>query len=1157
MAIRFGLVTLEPSGGTGRWRFAVVEDGSGAWIDGWSGTYLAGDLAPATDVVELSDEGCVGTATLGIDVLTGMTVEPANPSVAPGATLTFAISGGSGTWGCSLVENDTTATVEAPCAYEAGGVEGIDVLRVEDGVTGERIDRAIVVDEASGFSLSPPEIFLPIGEAFAPDVETSTGGFAIVPVAGDAASWDGSRFHGHSPGRAEFRAEDPFTGEGIDVAVEVVEPLDITLTPTGDSTLHGHMRAADFDSDGWTDLLFGWPEDDLLAFNGGGVRLFAGSEAGLDPTPVQAFGTEGSGDQSGRSLAIGDWNGDGNLDLAFGAPFADSNGGDAGSVRIHDGSGALWFDDLPSVSWAGTHSGDRLGDALASCDWNGDGYADLAIGATRDEDRVLDPDPDDQGLVRIHLGGASGLSAAPWRELWGRLPDAAGGWNPAPGLRFGSTLQALDWNGDGACDLAVGAREWSTASGRGNDGGVFLFLGSGGELGADPVLAWAGVDPMPAGAEVGRTLAAGDLDGDGRDELIVGAREHDDPARSGNNHGGVWIAPGDVAPAAPILIIPPLWDLPWSRLGDQGGDALGASLLVVDAEDDGQLDLWIGSHGGEVEGGPGDTGTVGRLSPGVGALPQPLWSELAGGLASGDAFGLSFALLRAGSDPRFAVFAPRDDTGGFHAGALAVLNPGAGTLQPLALPLQPSGTLWGQAVAWVGDLDGDGISELLAGAPKADSRLDRADDGRVVLFRGTSSGVEAEPWATLDPLLTIDGGDEWGYAAAALSDFDGDGLDDFAVVARQDDRPSSFDPALFQAASCSGNAGGTGAVFLFLGRADGEAPTAPSFAWYGPQGGATVPTLHGGGDWNGDGLSDLAVGLPFTDDPANEAGRVDILFGRPASGLPGTEVICDASFTYLAGGGDRELGRAVAFVPDLDGDGCDELLAGAPKEDRGLSNQGALHLLWGTGAPTCRGEATVTVLAGSDGDARLGSALDAGPDIDGDGLADAAVGATNLQVEGDRRGGAFVLRGQWLQGLPSVPVADADSSLAWPLADVLDRLTILGGWHEGLAGRALALSPATPGERPAGLWMAEPLGGRGGSDRAGGLCLFPLREELSAWRIESEPLTCVAGDDGAPGSRLGESLALRADGAALVAGGPVGDGPGTDAGIVFVVPLRP
>lgn len=1154
VAVRLGLVALEPGGGSGSWTFTLVEDGSGAWLDERTGIYLAGGTAPATDVVALRDGLCIGEATLSIDVLAGMLVEPLAPTVPPNTPVQFAVSGGSGSHTCALVENDTQATVDLDCQYLAGHLEGIDVVRVEDQETGERVDRAVVVDEAYTFGLQPPSIAAPVGGSFVPD---GLGADTVVEVEeGTSVRWDAGALRFDATGRTVLRAYDPFTGQEQRIVAEGLAPQQADLPATGDFTLHASLDGRhDLDGDGYNELIFGWPEDDLFAWNGGGARIFPGSATGPASGDLWRTGGAGQGDQMGRSLVVGDFDGDSFADLAVGAPFADTNGGDAGRVIVHRGVGGGLPNDEPAWSWLGTNSGDRLGDALAACDWNEDGFDDIAIAASRAENRSLDPDPDDQGLVRIHLGGPTGPTLAPWRELWGRLPTGDGDWADQSAVRFGTGLAALDHDGDGHCDLAVAAREWSTAPGRGNDGGIFVFVGSGSEIGPEPALFWSSADPMAASAEFGRTLAAGDLDDDGDDELIVGARDHDDPLRGGTNHGAVFVIDGGPWPGAEVLSAASPLDIPWVRTGDQSGDGLGASLLVDDIDADGRLELWVGAAAAEVPGGPDGAGTAWRFAPQDLSLPLTEPDLRLSGLASGDQFGLVLARSGTTTAPALASFAPRDDTSGFNVGRLDSIDVGTGVRTAHVLPHVPAGAAMGQSVAWVGDLDGDGWDELGVGAPKADSRVDRYDDGLVVLFRGTAWGAESEPWARIDPQLTIDGGDEFGYAITPLGDWTGDGLPDFAVIARQDDRPGSFPEPWAPGATCAGNSGGSGAIFVFAARPDGTAPTAPVAAWFGPQGGATVFAAAGGGDWNGDGIDDLAVGTPFTDDPGGDAGRVDVLFGHEPVG-PGVEVLCSSDWTWTPEGGDRELGRSLAFVPDLDGDGCDELAVGAPKEDRGLANQGALHLIWGHGGPGCRVEAEVQTLIASDGEARLGAAIHAGPDVDGDGLADLVVGAYNLQVEGDRAGGAWLVRGAWWLGLPTQSLAEADAGTGWPLGDVLDDLGVLGSWHEGWTGRAVGLV-GVGAEWGPGLWVSEALGGRGGADRAGGLCFWPAAVDLGAVVVAGQPSACIAGEVNRPYGRLGESIAVRADGKAVAAGGSLADALGTDSGGAWVYALVP
>lgn len=266
--------------------------------------------------------------------------------------------------------------------------------------------------------------------------------------------------------------------------------------------------------------------------------------------PERPLGTADEGAHFGRAVAVGDFNGDGSADLAVGAPDEDIGPNTffqrAGAVYVFRGfpSGDTWQDPggasherVDFMPWErlrrhdlgtlGAKAYDTLGQALATGDFNGDGYDDLAMGAPG----ANSPVGDWTGRVYIGWGSPGGLTEfddiSP--SVAGILPTGLDG--------FGSALATGDLDGDGRDDLAIGAPGTDNGGGI-HAGHVRLMLGS-----DDGLVAWTGVHQemphaavTPAGAGTGvplgthehldyfgASLAIGDLDDDGREDLVVGA----------------------------------------------------------------------------------------------------------------------------------------------------------------------------------------------------------------------------------------------------------------------------------------------------------------------------------------------------------------------------------------------------------------------------------------------------------------------------------------------------------------------------------------------------------------------------------------------------------------------------------------------------------
>jgi hypothetical protein len=280
----------------------------------------------------------------------------------------------------------------------------------------------------------------------------------------------------------------------------------------------------DVDSDGFRDLLVGAPRTGSV----GRAYLFRGGPALLAGGPPQVIVDPDASTTARFGFAVapaGDVDGDGGADFSISAPWADDGGLSAvGRVWLHHGGS-------PSIAQSIAHpspdAASYFGFAIAGIDdADHDGYADLAIGAPYD-DRG-DASDSDRGAVFVLWGaGPSGVAyTGEPPPHTASFSDVHAGWSLAPG----------DFGGDGEPDLAIGHPAIDFATGGTTDTGrVGILSGDGTRSLAREDYVLARVEQM--GVEFGRSIAAIDVDGDGSDELIVGAHRFDGTTP---DEGRVW-----------------------------------------------------------------------------------------------------------------------------------------------------------------------------------------------------------------------------------------------------------------------------------------------------------------------------------------------------------------------------------------------------------------------------------------------------------------------------------------------------------------------------------------------------------------------------------------------------------------------------------------
>jgi hypothetical protein len=622
--------------------------------------------------------------------------------------------------------------------------------------------------------------------------------------------------------------------------------------------------------------------------------------------------------------------------------------------------------------------------------------------------------------------------------------DESGGWIAGAG----------DVNGDGFDDVIIGAASADSA------GASYVVFGKASGSGASIDLAGLdgnngfrldGIDPDDRSG--GRVAAAGDFNGDGIHDVIIGAPLAN--SSSGESSAGEsYVVFGSASGFSASIALASLNGNNGFRLGgidayDRSGNSVAG---VADVNGDGFDDIIIGARNADPDG---------DVYAGE--------SYVVFGRASG--FGGSLEL------------AAVDGINGFRLDGI-------------------EREFSGYSVGSAGDVNGDGFDDVIIGAPYAD-----AESGKSYVVFGSASGFGASiDLATLDGtngfrLAGIDAYDQSGHSVAGAGDVNGDGFEDLIIGAPPIGFPPPPDTEPGESYVIFGRASGFGAS-IELATLDGTSGF--RLAGIDPFDDTGV-SVDGAGDVNGDGFDDLIVGAGSADPNGNpSAGESYIVFGK-ASGFGASIDLAtlDGTNGFRLDGIDvRDYsGRSVAGAGDVNGDGFDDLIIGAALADPGGDSYagesyvvfggnftGAVSQLGGPGDDTLTGTSGVDVLLGAQGDdTLLGNGgidvLNGGADDDLLALLDPAF------LEGFGAGGGRVLGGTGsdtlrldgvgtdldLGAIPDPRVQDIESidlhgdgnSLALDVREILNldddsnTLTVLGDETNAVSGSLPSATEST------------------------------------------------------------------------------------------------
>ena len=488
-----------------------------------------------------------------------------------------------------------------------------------------------------------------------------------------------------------------------------------------------------------------------------------------------------------------------------------------------------------------------------------------------------------------------------------------------------SVASAGDVNGDGYSEVIVGASCFD--SGQTDEGKVFVYYGS--SSGLSTTADWT-AESDQAYSNMGRSVAcAGDVNGDGYSDVIVGAERY-----------------------------------------------------IYETYNQGAAFVWFGSSGGlGANGTPGNSdwryyGST-QTSNGFGR------AVACAGDVNGDGF--SDIIISA---PYYSSYYRT------HDGAVSAFYGSSGG------PGGPSRTYYGgqdyaefgSSVASAGDVNGDGYSDIIIGAPSYDGG--NTDEGRVFVYHGSSSGLSGSANWTAD---SNKDGAHLGWSASSAGDVNGDGYSDIVVGAPTYSQDYTGEGAAFV---WHGGSGGLG---------DSGTPLNADWESYGGQASANFgQSVASAGDVNGDGYADIIVGAPRYDNGQSDEGRAYVWLGS-VLGLGDDGTPDNANWIGEMDYANAQFGTSVACAGDVDGNGYSDIIVGAPYYDNGQTDEGAAFVFQGypDGLALVNAWSADSNQPGAD----FGWSVASAGDVNGDGFSDVIIGAYKFDSGQTDEGRAFVFHG--------------------------------------------------------------------------------------------------------------------------------------------------
>ncbi|MBL8008380.1 MAG: FG-GAP repeat protein [Ignavibacteria bacterium] len=665
----------------------------------------------------------------------------------------------------------------------------------------------------------------------------------------------------------------------------------------------------------------------------------------------------------GSVAAAGDVNGDGYADVVIGAHGYSSY---TGRTYIYYGSPSM--DNTADVTISGS-ANSYLGYSVSTAgDVNGDGYADIIAGAYGYNNYT--------GRAYIYFGGYSmdntadiTLNGEASNDYFGRSVSTAG-----------------DLNGDGFSDVITGSFGYSSFSGR----AYVYFGGSSMDNIADVIM--TGTSSNFFGRSVS---SAGDVNGDGYSDVIIGETQFSPST------GRAYIYFGGAT-------MDNLQDV--TMTGETVNDRFGMAVSSAgDINGDGYADVLVGAEGFSSNTGKAYIffgGSAMNNVPDVSMTGEGTNNYFGNSVsAAGDVNGDGYSDVIAGA------YFYNSSRGRVYMYDYFMKNE---IIPDLSMTGEATINSFGTSVSSAGDVNGDGYSDVIVGASGYSAQTGRSyiffgginmnntadvtmtgEAGNILFGGSVSSAGDVNGDGYSDVIIGASGYS--GYTGRAYIYFGGTSMDNTADVIMTGESPSSFGKSV----SSAGDVNGDGYYDVIVGANDYSSNTGRAYIYLGGSsmnntadvimtGEATINyfgfSVSTAGDVNGDGYSDVIVGANFY---SSNTGRAYIFFG--GASMNNTS---DVTMTGETSG--SQFGKSVALAGDVNGDGYSDVIVGA---DSYSTNTGRAYIFLGGSLMNNISDVTMT---GEISEIQFGRSVSSAGDINGDGYSDIIAGANTYNTNTGR-----------------------------------------------------------------------------------------------------------------------------------------------------------